>query len=400
VSNILAQSLSIDELLGEVIDQIFDLLKRIDRGAILLLNKETGKLRQVVSKTRMEDKDGIFSKINYSKTVVNRAIKEGKPVMMSDTSRADKADLSASMKQMNIRSVMCVPLTYKGDVKGVIYVDSLGSPEGFRKDDLQVLAALSNTAAIAIENARLYEEVKQELAERKRAEEALKESSEKIRLFAYSVSHDLKSPAVSIYGLTRLLSKHYRDIVDEKGRNYCDQILKASEQIAALVEQINVFISSKENPLKIEPVNMKEILQMVREEYSAQINIRRIRWLEPESTPEIKVDRLSILRIIRNLIDNALKYGGDDLSEIRIGHKESDKFHIVSVSDDGVGLKREESEKIFELFQRHETSIGVQGAGLGLAIVKEITEHHGGRVWAEPGPKKGMTFYVSISRYL
>jgi PAS domain S-box-containing protein len=139
----------------------------------LLLKKEIGTLQEVVSKTRMEDKDGIFSKINYSRTVVNRTVKEGKPVMMSDTSRADKADLSDSMERMNVRSVMCVPLNYKGDIRGVIYVDSIGLPEGFRKDDLQVLTGLSNTAAIAIENARLYEEVKQELAERKRAQEAL-----------------------------------------------------------------------------------------------------------------------------------------------------------------------------------------------------------------------------------
>ena len=127
MSNIFAQSLNIDELLGEVIDQIFNLLKRINRGAILVLNKETGRLKEVISKTRMEDKEGIFCKINYSRTIVNRTLKEGKPVMISDTSRVDKAELSDSIERMNIRSVMCVPLNYKGDLKGVIYVDSIGS---------------------------------------------------------------------------------------------------------------------------------------------------------------------------------------------------------------------------------------------------------------------------------
>jgi Tfp pilus assembly protein PilZ len=156
VSNIFAQSLNIDELLGEVIDQILDVLRRIDRGAILLLNKETGKLREVVSKTRMDDKDGIFSKINYSRTIVKRTIRQGEPVLVSDTSRMDEARLSNSMQQMNIRSVMCVPLKYKGEVRGAIYVDSIGLPGGFRQDDLQSLAGLGNTAAIAIENARLY----------------------------------------------------------------------------------------------------------------------------------------------------------------------------------------------------------------------------------------------------
>jgi PAS domain S-box-containing protein len=181
VSNILAQTLNIDELLSEVIDQIFNLLKRIDRGAILLLDKETHKLKEMVSKTRMVDKEGVFSKINYSRSIVKRTIKAGEPVMMSDTRRVAKAELSDSMEQMNVMSVMCVPLTYKGEVRGVIYVDSIGLPEGFRRDDLHLLTSLSNTAATAIENARLYGAVKQELSERKRAEEELRESEQKMK---------------------------------------------------------------------------------------------------------------------------------------------------------------------------------------------------------------------------
>ena len=181
VSNILAQTLNIDELLSEVIDQIFNLLKRIDRGAILLLDKETGKLQEMVSKTRMGDKEGVFSKINYSRSIVKRTIKTGEPVMMSDTRRVAKAELSDSMEQMNVMSVMCVPLTYKGEVRGVIYVDSIGLPEGFRRDDLHLLTSLSNTTATAIENARLYGAVKQELSERKQAEQNLHQSEEKYR---------------------------------------------------------------------------------------------------------------------------------------------------------------------------------------------------------------------------
>lgn len=121
-----------------------------------------------------------------------------------------------------------------------------------------------------------------DITERKQAEDALKKSSEKIKLFAYSVSHDLKSPAIGIYRLTKLLHKHYKYILDKKGKSYCDQILKASEQIAALVEQINVYISTKEVPLAIESIKLKEILRMVREEFSAQLNIRQTTFLNLE----------------------------------------------------------------------------------------------------------------------
>jgi len=247
---------------------------------------------------------------------------------------------------------------------------------------------------------KVNEQLKQEIGERKRAEEALKKSSEEIKLFAYSVSHDLKNPAVGIYGLTRLLHKHYSDILDEKGRHYCDHILQAAEQMAVLVGNINIYISTKEVPLNIEAVQPIELLQMVREEFSAQLDIRKIRWLQPENMPEIKADRLSILRIIRNLVDNALKHGGDDLSEVRIGYEASDEFHILSVINDGVHIKLEDPEKIFGPFQRHDTSKGIEGTGLGLAIIRQLAELHSGMVRVESGPEKGTAFYISISRYL
>jgi PAS domain S-box-containing protein len=245
-----------------------------------------------------------------------------------------------------------------------------------------------------------FQSVGRDITDRKLMEEALKDSSEKIKLFAYSVSHDLKGPTIGIHGVTRLLHKHYWDVLDEKGRNHCDVILKASEQIAELVEQINEYISTKEAPVTIEKVRLKEILQIVRDEFSTQLNISQIKWSEPECLPEINASRLCILRVLRNLIDNALKYGGENLSQIKIGYKECDDFHNLSVTDDGIGLQKEDSEKIFGIFMRKKTSVGIQGIGLGLAIVKEIAERHRGKVWVEPGPKKGTSFYISISRYL
>ncbi|MBW1769888.1 MAG: PAS domain S-box protein [Deltaproteobacteria bacterium] len=236
-----------------------------------------------------------------------------------------------------------------------------------------------------------------DITERKQAEEALKKRSEQMKLFAYSVAHDLRNPAVGLYGLTKRLHKQYGDVADEKAKDYCDKILEAAEQISALVGNINVYISSKEMPLNIEDVKLPEVLQIVRDEFSVQLDIRQIRWSESESIPEIKADKLSILRILRNLLDNALKYGGDDLSEIKIGYERSDQFHILSVSDDGVGIKGEDAEKIFEVFERHKTSSGVEGTGMGLAIVKELAEQHGGEVWVEPGLENGTTFYISIA---
>ncbi|NSW84709.1 MAG: PAS domain S-box protein [Syntrophobacteraceae bacterium] len=239
-----------------------------------------------------------------------------------------------------------------------------------------------------------------EIEERTRAEKALKEASQKLKFFAYSVAHDLKSPAIGIYGLTRRLSKHASEVLDEKGRDYCDQILRASEHVAALVEKINIYISTKEARLAIEKVNIQEILQMLRDEFSVQLSIREISLFTPDIPLEIHADRLSILRAFRNLVDNSLKYGGERLSSIRIGYEESGDFHVFSVSDNGRGLREGDSEKIFRAFERTDTSGQVQGTGLGLAIVKEIAEQHGGRVWVENVAAGGAHFRISIARDL
>jgi len=250
------------------------------------------------------------------------------------------------------------------------------------------------------ELARANDQLTTEIEERRRAEAALQAASEKLKFFAYSVAHDLKSPAIGIHGLTKRLSRHTREVLDDKGKLYCDQILRVSEHIAALVDKVNVYISAKEARLSIEKVNVGEILQMLKEEFSAQLSLRRIDWRVPETTIEVNADRLSLMRAFRNFVDNSLKYGGERLTRIAMSYEESEDFHIFSVSDDGKGLKAEDCEKIFGVFQRNETSRGVEGAGLGLTIVREIAARHGGSVWVEPRTRKGTTFYLSIARQL
>ncbi|MHC1729114.1 MAG: PAS domain S-box protein [Syntrophobacteraceae bacterium] len=243
------------------------------------------------------------------------------------------------------------------------------------------------------ELARANEQLTLEIEERKRAEEALK-------FFAYSVAHDLKSPAIGIYGLTKRLYKLSRDVLDEKCRSYCDQIMKVSEHIAALVEKINLYIVTKETRLSFEKTTIKEILGMLKDEFSVQFSIRRIDWIIPDCEVEITADRLSLLRVFRNLVDNALKHGGEQLSKIWIGYEERIDCHVFTIADNGRGLKGADSKKIFGIFQRHETSRGVEGAGLGLTIVKEIAEKHGGKAWVEQTAKKGATFFISVSKNL
>jgi len=246
------------------------------------------------------------------------------------------------------------------------------------------------------ELARANEQLMAEVVIRKQAQEDLWLSSEKIKLLTYSISHDLKSPIIGIHGLTRLLHARYRNLLGEAGQGLCDQICKATEQASALIEKLNVYISAKETPLAIETFQLKDTLAAIREEFAHALNTRTITWIEPAGSCEITADRIAVVRILRNLVDNALKYGGPKLTKLIIGYVESDGFQILSVSDDGVGLNKKDAGKIFERFVRDATSRGIEGCGLGLAIVREIAEQHGGRVWVETNPEGGVTFYVSL----
>ena len=153
VSDALIESKDINEILLKILDAILDLLKRVDRGVIILTDPKTKKISDVIPKSRMP---GDTTHKIYSRTIVERVIKEAKPIMMLDTLSGDESDRSKSMELMRVRSVMCVPLISRSQIRGVIYVDSVNRPHGFRNDDLSLLTALSSSAAIAIENALLY----------------------------------------------------------------------------------------------------------------------------------------------------------------------------------------------------------------------------------------------------
>ena len=158
VSHVLGQTLDINDMLEKILEYVFDLLKRIDRAAIILVNDETGENRQVI----IRNKQGMaHNKMRYSKAVVDRVLETRKAIMIPDAQAEPASELTDTQELVEIGSVMCVPLISKSEIRGVIYVDSLQKPYGFRREDLSLLTALSSPAAIAIENALLHERLEE-----------------------------------------------------------------------------------------------------------------------------------------------------------------------------------------------------------------------------------------------
>ncbi|MBN2810065.1 MAG: PhnD/SsuA/transferrin family substrate-binding protein, partial [Deltaproteobacteria bacterium] len=236
--------------------------------------------------------------------------------------------------------------------------------------------------------------------EREKLISELQESADKIKFFAYSVSHDLKNPAIALQGITGLMLKKYDKVLDAKGLLYCERIAKAAAQIVALVEQTNTYMSTKEQPLALETVNTQHLFSAIKQEYSSQLRKRGIKWLASGSEITVRADRLSLFRVFRNFIDNALKYGGDSLSKIEIKYNGAGETHIFSVTNDGAGLAPDDCQKIFTPFKRIKAVPDVEGSGLGLAIIKEIAKLHKGEAWVDSDGRSWVTFYFSIAKNL
>lgn len=152
VSKLLSKTSDLNEILETILNYIFDLLKRVDRGVIIVISSETGDTLDVITRFKESSEDTVMM---YSRTVVEKVIKEGKAVMITDTFAQEEVDLSESLRLMRIGSVLCVPLISKNKVHGVIYIDSVEKPFGFRKEDLDLITAISTPAALSIENALL-----------------------------------------------------------------------------------------------------------------------------------------------------------------------------------------------------------------------------------------------------
>lgn len=247
---------------------------------------------------------------------------------------------------------------------------------------------------------QLIRDLKNEIAARKKKESEVLEYSKKVKTLVNFIAHDIKNPAMALQGLTRKIQKLYGKVLNDKGRSLCELIIKSADEIANFIQIINDYIASKDIPLATEQVLLHEILQMIKAENEPFLLKRGITWIEPHTIPPIRANKMEICRVFRNLLDNALKHGGKNLSTIQIDYHETPQFHVFSVTNDGTTVNGARHQEIFEPFVRNSHSPAAAGCGLGLAIVQEIAKKHGGSAWSEPHSPSGMSFSVSIDKFL
>ncbi len=387
INNFLSSCLSPEDVLQAAASKVMEHFGFMS-ARMYLMDESRGILKLMAS--RGLDTTGL-EEIRISEGFTGKAART-RSFIAQRVSDLEDRERAALLRAKGLRFVVCVPLIHMDRVLGVM---NLGADRSLQLSEARIdlLVAVGNAVAVAVSHSRLCEELARNV-------EALGEKNETIEFFTYTASHDIKSPLVGIYGLAKLLARQYGNVLDERGKSYCDQILKAAEQVVALVDGINTYVKSKEALPLLEVVRIQEVIESIRDEFAEALSRRRIRWKQPETLPAIVADKMGMQRIFRNLVENALKYGGEALSEIAIGHGEDSALHSFSVSDDGVGIQTEGQEKLFKPFYRHKTSEGTEGTGLGLSIVKEIAERHGGKAWLDPAAPRGATFCFSVSKAL
>lgn len=237
----------------------------------------------------------------------------------------------------------------------------------------------------------LSSELEQRVAERTAALEA---ANKELESFSYSVSHDLKAPLRGIDGYSRILLEDHRERLDEDGRHLLENVRRGVAQMHALIEDMLAYSRMERCPLEARPVELAALVQTVVDSTPAAAAATIV-----SRVPALKVraDADGLTLVLRNLLDNALKFGRTTAAApIEIGAEAHDGNVRMWVRDQGVGFDMKYHDRIFEMFQRLQRADDYPGTGVGLALVRKAVQRMGGRVWAHSAPGAGATFFVEL----
>lgn len=222
----------------------------------------------------------------------------------------------------------------------------------------------------------------------------LARSNTELEQFAYVASHDLQEPLRTVATYLQLLEKRYKDKLDPEAKDFIAYALGGSNRMRALIHSILEY--SRINRIKpFEDIDMNLLLKEVLENIRVSIKENNVS-IKINELPEIHGDHVLINQLFQNLIENAIKFKKTINPEIIISCKRQGNEYLYSVADNGIGMKKEFTRKIFDIFQRLNSREEYSGTGIGLAICKKIVERHGGEIWVESEAGKGSTFYFTI----
>jgi len=383
---------NLQELLQEVV-QVGCQETGADRASLMLLS-EDGETLTIQAAIGLSEEVVKSTAPKLGEGIAGRVALQGEPLVL-DSRSPPSEEFEKLMKLDQISSAICIPLTVRNELIGVLNLSKLGdeSPP-FTTGSVQLTSVLAGQAAIAIKNAYLFEEIQQAYSDLKKLDKLKSE-------FINVASHELRTPLAIVLGYASLLEEQTTDTT----RKYVLPIIQNALRLRKLLtDMLNLrYLEAGEMDLELEPVQLSDVVDAVVGDlgFLADEKGEGVIIGIAQDLPSIWADRGKLHLIVSNLVSNAIKFTPEG-GEIEITALMEEDQLRVAVRDTGVGIAGEEYDRIFDRFYQVEDSLTRRhsGLGLGLSIVKELVELHQGRVWVESQTGQGSTFYFTISRHL
>jgi signal transduction histidine kinase len=248
----------------------------------------------------------------------------------------------------------------------------------------------------------LLEEQKKEISAQSEAlklkDEKLQKSNADLQNFAYSASHDLKEPLRMIGMYTQLLQRRIKPTLDERSEEYMFYMTDGVKRMQKLLDDLLLYSRLGKNDNDVQDIDINQTILMVI--YNLTVTIKETNTaIIASNLPTICASSTEMMQLFQNMIANAIKFRRADVApEIMILHSENEKEHTITLQDNGIGIKEEYKEKVFNIFTKLHSTSQYEGSGIGLATCKKIVEEMGGRMWLTSTEGVGTTFYFTFPK--
>jgi chemotaxis family two-component system sensor kinase Cph1 len=223
--------------------------------------------------------------------------------------------------------------------------------------------------------------------------EKLQIAYEELNSFSYTLSHDLRNPLSSVKGFTELMLMEEQTLTDDM-KFMLGRVLANATKMEIMIREILKYSKAGRLPAAREPVNMKIILDEIKQELIIGLQHPELEIIIGH-TPQVFGDPIMVTQIFSNIIGNAVKYSGKQTKPVvTVNGGNVENGIQYCIRDNGIGIQNGDADKIFGLFSRSEQAVEFEGTGVGLAIVRKLVDKHEGRVWVESEPGQGSSFYI------
>ncbi len=286
-----------------------------------------------------------------------------------------------------LASTAALPLRVNGRPRG-IFGYGLRVGRAWTRADRAVLETGVNSLGLALERA-------ERVLDGERQRQRLQEANEELEAFAYSVSHDLRTPVRHITGFLELARQSLNGALNDTSAHYLDVVGGAAGRLNTLIDAMLELARTSRQPVRLGPVDLGQLVERARQEAEVDLQGRVMEW-RVQPLPLLRADQ-DLLRVaVGQLLSNAVKFTRTrDAAVIEVWTEQGEHDCTVFVRDNGVGFDARFQDRLFGIFQRLHRAEDFEGRGLGLALVRRAVQKLGGQVWAQSHPQ-GATFAFSL----